>query len=150
MRKLLLLGLLLAAVFAGLSGCTMTSRPLEGTWTVDSIEDSDGNRDLGDGTITLSFDGEFFGIESYSGTAVFDGDGTESWSYTAEVDYWPDSGFGITIELSEPGDESGETIDLYDSTYSGGSTISGVYYGWVDYSFGEVKDIGEGTFTAIK
>jgi len=147
-KRILLLGLLLAAALIGLSSCTMVARPLEGTWTVDSTEMTPGgDRVLGDGTITLSYLGEVFGIEIYTGSGTFVGD---VYDYIVEASYWP--GFGVSLEFSEVGDTDFDYVALEDMSYAGGSSMTGDYVGMGDYANGSTggKEIGDGTFTATK
>jgi len=88
------------------------------------------------------------GIEEYSGTGTFTGGVFE---YLATVNYWPGSGFGVTIFLYELGEDyNTDSISLYDVAYAGGATLSGGYIGDGAYGDTAIKDIGVGTFTAIR
>ncbi len=147
MKKYLLLGLVLFACLATLSSCKLVVRPLEGTWTVTSLEVTSGARVLGNGTITLSFLSEVPGLgwEAYSGSGTFTGG---VFVYNAEGLYIP--GFGVTIELSETGEVDPNKISLDDNTFAGGSTLIGTYAGTGVYGSLQTKDIGAGTFTATK
>jgi len=153
MKKLPLFGLLLVAVLVGLSSCTMVARPLEGTWTVTSTPTSAGtDRDLGNGTITLSYFAEFMGVELYTGTAIFDDGRFGPYSYIVEASDWTGwLGSGVTIEMNQADDVDPDTdyIEIDDAGYTGGGTLSGTYQGWARYNGGD-KDIGNGTFTATK
>lgn len=155
MKKVLLLGLILAVGLLGLSSCNQVVRPLEGTWTVTSSPTGPGlDRDLGNGTITLSFVAEQFGLEVYTGTATVDDGRFGPYDYIVEaVDWTGLIGFGVTIEMYQTDDATPDTdyIQLDDAGYSGGGTLSGTYAGntFSRYDGGD-KDIGIGNFTATK
>ena len=147
-KRILLLGLLLAAVLVGLSNCTMVSRPLEGTWSVVSSLDPTAARVLGNGTITLSFL-----AEPLPGWEVYTGSGTLAGIYDYIVEVLYIEGFGLSIEMYEDDgldDPDFDYIVLDDASYSGGGSMSGGYSGMGEYDTAGSKDIGAGTFTATK
>lgn len=151
MRKLLILGFVIAAGLLGLSSCDTNGSNaglLEGTWSLDSTETTSGTRELGDGNFTITYAGEvFFGVvfEMYSGTGTINGV-----DYIVGVAYIP-SMQTTAISLSEPGEDSADhSINLEDNLYTGGKTMDGSYSGDGDYANGQTKDIGEGTFTATQ
>jgi hypothetical protein len=147
-KKSVLFGLILAAGLILLSSCTEVAKPLEGTWTVTSVETRAGARTLGNGTITLDFATEFIGIEVYTGTGTFV---SGTFDYLATASWWPGVTPGVDIKLYEIGqDPDVDAIELVDLTYTAGNTLSGDYSGIGVYLNGAGTDIGDGTFTATR
>lgn len=151
MKKLFILGLVLAVGLLCLSGCNnggSNKGLMEGTWSFDSTETTQGTRVLGDGNFTLTYMGELNAppiiMELYSGTGTIGG-----------VDYDVGAGYDIdsqmtVVALVEPGENPDNSISLVDYSYTGGKTMDGDYMGDGDYATGQPKDIGEGTFTATQ
>ena len=150
MKRILLLGLVLAVSLLGLSSCNTGSGggALAGTWTVDSTEVTGGSRVLGDGSFNITYVGEvtfLFIFELYTGTGTIGGQ-----AYSVDLAYVPDLQ-QVSISLYEPPEDS-EThyIELSDISFTGGSSMDGEYEGYGDYDTAGTKDIGDGTFTATK
>jgi len=151
MKRLLLLGLVLAVGLLGLSSCKTDGNAgfMEGTWSLDSTETTAGTRVLGDGNFALTYVGEvtlIWVFELYTGSGTIGGV-----AYLVDAAYSPDLQ-QVSISLYEPGEDSdNHYIDLTDDSYSGGNTMDGDYTGGLgDYLTGQPKDIGEGTFTATQ
>ena len=149
MKRILLLGLVLAVSLLGLSSCNTGSGggALAGSWTLDTTQTAAGDDVLGDGSFNISFVGEFtilFTVEFYTGTGTIGGV-----DYSVNVSYSPDFQ-SVTISLYvPPEDPEFDSIDLDDISYTGGTTLDGDYMGWGKYATSGT-DIGEGTFIATK
>ena len=150
MKRIFFLGLVLAVGLLCLSGCKTGDNKglLEGTWSLDSTETTDGTRVLGDGNFTLTYAGELnvppVVMEMYSGTGTIGGV-----DYDVGAGYERDSQIAV-VTLIEPGENPDNYIGLADVSYSGGKTMDGDYMGEGDYATSQPKDIGEGTFIATQ
>jgi hypothetical protein len=150
MKRILLLGLVLAVGLLGLSSCNTDGSgagSMAGTWTLNSTQTAAGDVLLGDGSFSLSYVGEFnvlLTFELYTGTGTIGGV-----DYSVDLTYLPTfQSVSISIYVP-PEDPEFDSIDLEDSSYTGGTTLDGTYTGSGKYATSGT-DIGEGTFIATQ